>query len=325
MRISPPAPRPDRLLPAARARLAWREWPAVLRRALSAFLAQGMTDWAAVLAYHTIMALVPVLLVAASLLTLLGSDTLPKTIAEQFLSLIQDKTSGTSANAAAKAVQSVVDTALQNAQRGAGVTLVVSVLLALNGASGAFAAAGRALNRIHHVDDARGFVRGKIASIGLATVVIVLMAAAAALVVVGGGIADDVFSWLGLQQEPGVWTVLRIPLALVALLLAINIVFTYAPDIPRRGMRLLSAGAITALAAWTAATAVLVAYVQIAGFGSAYGALGGAIVLLFWLYLSSAAFLFGGQVDAEAGRTVLMRDHEPPAIHGGTVASADAG
>src|SRR5690606_25723407 len=139
--------------------------------------------------------------------------------------------------AAAKAVQSVVDTALQNAQRGAGVTLVVSVLLALNGASGAFAAAGRALNRIHHVDDARGFVRGKIASIGLATVVIVLMAAAAALVVVGGGIADDVFSWLGLQQEPGVWTVLRIPLALVTLLLAINIVFTYAPDIPRRGMR----------------------------------------------------------------------------------------
>lgn len=281
-----------------------------------------MTDWAAVLAYNTIMALVPVLLVAASLLTLLGSDTLPKSIAEQFLSLIQDKTSGTSANAAAAAVQSVVDTALQNAQRGAGITLVISVLLALNGASGAFAAAGRALNRVHHVDDARGFVRGKLASIGLAAVVIVLMAAAAALVVVGGGIADDVFSWLGLKQEPAVWMVLRIPLALVALLVAINVVFTYAPDIPRRGMRLFSAGALTALAAWTLATGFLVAYVQIAGFGSAYGALGGAIVLLFWLYLSSAAFLFGGEVDAEAERTVLMRENEPPAIHGVAVATA---
>lgn len=323
MRISSDVPRPDRFLPSPRERLAWREWPAVLKRALSAFLAQGMTDWAAVLAYNTIMALVPVLLVAASLLTLLGSDTLPKTIADEFLSLVQDKTSGTSAGDAANAVEGLVDTALQNAQRGAGIALVVSVLLALNGASGAFAAAGRALNRIHHVENARGFVRGKLASIGLATVVIVLMAAAAALVVVGGGIADDVFAWIGIESVPSVWPVLRIPLALVALLLAINIVFTYAPDIPRRGMRLFSAGAMTALTAWTVVTAFLLAYVQIAGFGSAYGALGGAIVLLFWLYLSSAAFLFGGQVDAEADRTVLMRDHEPPAIHGDTVAARD--
>lgn len=315
-------PRPHRLLPARRERLAWREWPAVLKRALSAFLAQGMTDWAAVLAYNTIMALVPVLLVAAALLTLIGSDSLPDTVAEQFLSLVQDETSGTSANDAANAVENLVDTALANAQRGAGITLVVSVLLALNGASGAFAAAGRALNRVHHVDDARGFVRGKLASIGLAAVVIVLMAAAGTLVVVGGGIADHVFSWLGMEQEPGVWKVLRIPLAAVALLVAINVVFTYAPDIPARGMRLFSAGALTALAAWTLATAFLVAYVRIAGFGSAYGALGGAIVLLFWLYLSSAAFLFGGQVDAEAERTVLMRDHEPPAIHGTAVAEA---
>lgn len=316
MAITTAESRPDRLLPARRERLAWREWPAVLKRALSAFLSQGMTDWAAVLAYNTIMALVPVLLVAASLLTLLGSDTLPKTIADQFLSLVQDKTSGTSAGDAASAVEGLIDTALENAQRGAGITLVVSVLLALNGASGAFAAAGRALNRIHHVEDARGFVRGKLASIGLATVVIVLMAAAGTLVVVGGGIASDVFSWLGIERVPSIWPVLRIPLALVALLVAINVVFTYAPDIPRRGMRLFSAGALTALAAWTLATGFLLAYVQIAGFGSAYGALGGAIVLLFWLYLSSAAFLFGGEVDAEAERTVLMRDREPPAIHG---------
>lgn len=283
---------------------------------MSAFLAQGMTDWAAVLAYNTIMAIVPVLLVGAALLTLLGSDTLPQTVANEFLSLIEDETSGTSADDSANAIEGLVNTALDNAQQAAGIALVISVLLALNGASGAFAAAGRALNRIHHVEDARGLIRGKLASIGLAAVVIVLMAAAATLVVVGGGIADEVFSWVGVDQAPAVWSVLRIPLALAALLLAINIVYRYAPDLPRRGIHLLSAGALTALAAWTVATAVLVTYVQIAGFGSAYGALGGAIVLLFWLYLSSAAFLLGAEVDAEAERTKLMRDGEPPAIHG---------
>lgn len=314
--ISADETRPERLAPARRRSIPLREWPRVLKRALAAFLSQGMTDWAAVLAYNTIMAIVPVLLVAAALLTLLGSDTLPQAIADEFLSLVQDKTSGTSADDAASAVEGLINTALDNAQGAAGVTLVISVLLALNGASGAFAAAGRALDRIHHVESGRGFVGGKLANVGLAALVIALMASAATLIVVGGGIADTVFSWLGLEQEPLVWTILRIPLALVVLLVAINVVFTYAPDIHPRRMRLLSAGALTALAAWTIATAFLVAYVQIAGFGSAYGALGGAIVLLFWLYLSSAAFLLGGQVDAEAARTVLMHDGEPPAIHG---------
>ncbi|MFA4929518.1 MAG: YihY/virulence factor BrkB family protein [Patulibacter sp.] len=275
-----------------------------------------MTDWAAVLAYNTIMAIVPVLLVAASLLTLLGSDTLPQTIADEFLSLVRDETSGSSADDTADAIKGLVDTALSNAQGAAGVTLVVSVLLALNGASGAFAAAGRALNRIHHIEDGRGFVRGKLANVGLAGVVIVLMASALALTVVGGGIATDVFGWFGLDGAPLVWSILRIPIALLALLGAINIVFTYAPARSPRRMRLFSAGAMTALAAWALATVLVVAYVQIAGFGSAYGALGGAIVLLFWLYVSSATFLLGAQVDAEAERTVLMNDGAPPALHG---------
>ncbi|MBF6619747.1 MAG: YihY/virulence factor BrkB family protein [Patulibacter sp.] len=288
----------------------------MLKRAVSTFLAQGMTDWAAVLAYNTIMAIVPVLLVGAALLTLLGSDTLPQTVADQFLSLVQNETSGSSADDTANAIRGLVDTALENAQGAAGVTLVISVLLALNGASGAFAAAGRALDRIHHVENGRGLIRGKLASIGLAAVVITLMASAATLVVVGGGIADSVFSWFGLEQQPAVWTILRIPLALVALLVAINVVFSYAPALPRRRMRLFSVGALTALAAWTIVSAFVVAYVQIAGFGSAYGALGGAIVLLFWLYLSSATFLFGAEVDAEAERTALMHDGEPPALHG---------
>lgn len=316
MDIDANASHPDRRRPLRSERLEPREWPGVMRRAFSAFLAQGMTDWAATLAYNTIMALVPVLLVAASLLTLLGSDTLPQTIADQFLSLIEDRTSGSAASDSADAIKGLVQTALDNAREGAGITLVVSVLLAVNGASGAFAAAGRALNRVHHVEDTRGIVRNKLASMGIAVLVIALMAGAATLVVVGGDIADKVFSWLGLDGAPTVWAILRIPLAFFALLLAIDIVFARAPDLHGRRARLASAGALTALAAWTLATVILSLYIQIAGFGSAYGALGGAIVLLFWLYLSSAAFLFGAEVDAEVERTALMRDGGPPAVGG---------
>jgi membrane protein len=316
LRIDTDDPRPARLSPARRRSISPREWPQVLKRAISAFLSQGMTDWAAVLAYNTIMAIVPVMLVGAALLTLLGSDTLPQTVADEFLSLVENETSGTSASDTAAAIKGLVDTALRNAQSAAGVTLVISVALALNGASGAFAAAGRALNRVHHLEDGRGMIRGRLANIGLAAVVIVLLASAMTLTVIGGGIADDVFGWIGLDGAPVAWSILRIPIALLALLGAINIVFTYAPARGTHRIRLFSPGALTALAAWVIATGIVVAYVQVAGFGSAYGALGGAIVLLFWLYVSAAAFLLGAQVDAEAERTVLMRDGESPALHG---------
>ncbi len=248
-------------------------------------------------------------------MTLLGSDSLPQTVADEFLSLVQDRTSGTSAGDAANAVQGLVQTALDNARQAASITLAISILLALNGASGAFAAAGRALDAIHHHKNDRGFVRSKLASVGLASLVIGLMVSAAALTVVGGGIADDVFGWLGLDGAPAVWSILRIPIALLALLGAINVVLAYAPSVRRR-RRIVTPGSLTALLAWILVSGILVAYVQIAGFGSAYGALGGAIVLLFWLYLSAAAFLLGAQVDAEVERTTRLRSGGPPALHG---------
>jgi membrane protein len=139
------------------------------------------------------------------------------------------------------------------------------------------------------------------------------MALSAILFVLGGSIADSVFSAIGLGDAPIVWQILRIPVGLGALLLVIGLIYARAPDLHENGLRLLTPGALTALAAWILATIGFALYVRIAGFGSAYGALGGAVVLLFWLWLSSAAFLFGAQVEAELERTRLVRGDGPPA------------
>lgn len=286
-----------------------------MRRAFAAFREQGMTDWAATLAYYSILSIVPTLLVAAALTTLLGASTLPERIADEFVSLVKDNASSASANESANAIRQLVAKALDQAKGGASITLAISVLLAINGASGAFAAAGRALNRVHHVSESRGFVRHKLADVGIALLVILLLALAAIAFVVGGGIADSLASTLGLGSAARtVWAVLRFPVGIALLLVALAVVYQRAPDVGRRPLRLLSHGAAIALLAWCLATVGFMVYVQVAGFGSAYGALGGAIVLLFWLWLSSAAFLFGAEVDAELERTLLLRDLGPPAI-----------
>jgi membrane protein len=306
--------RPARLRPLRDVELDRGAWKGIFVRAFGQFRAQGMTDWAATLAYYSVLSLVPVLLVAAALLTLLGADSLPGTIADQFSSLVSDRTSSSTASDSAEAVRGLVQTALDQARGGASIALVVSVALALNGASGAFAAAGRALNVVHHVPETRGFVRHKAADIAIAGLAIVLMAFAAVLFVLGGGIADSVFDALGLGSAPIIWQVLRIPVGIAAVLLVIALVYARAPDVPNPRLHLLTAGTLAALAVWGLATIFFALYVRFAGFGSAYGALGGAVVLLFWLWLSSAAFLFGAQVEAETARTKLLRGGPPPAM-----------
>jgi membrane protein len=299
--------RPTRLRPLRDVDLDAKAWRGVYVRAFASFREQGMTDWAATLAYYAVLSIVPILLVAAALLTLLGADSLPTTIADEFSSLVSDRTSSSTASDSANAVKGLVENALQQAKGGASIALVISVALALNGASGAFAAAGRALNVVHHVPETRGFVRHKAADIAIAFLVIVFMALAAILFVLGGGIADDVFDALGLGNAPIIWQVLRLPVGVALLLLVIAIVYARAPDLQDPKLRLVTAGTVTALVAWIVATLFFAGYVKFAGFGSAYGALGGAVVLLFWLWLSSAAFLFGAQVEAETERTRLLR------------------
>lgn len=307
-------PRPERLRPLRDVDLDARAWRGVYTRAFGQFREQGMTDWAASLAYYSVLSLVPVLLVAAALLTLLGADSLPGTLADEFSSLVSDRTSSATANDSAEAVRGLIENALQQAKGGASIALALSILLALNGASGAFAAAGRALNVVYHVPETRGFVRHKLADVATAVTAIVLMAFAGILFVIGGGIADEVFDALGLGDAPIIWQVLRIPVGLAALLVVIGLIYSRAPDLHEPKLRLFTAGTFTALAVWMLATVAFALYVRFAGFGSAYGALGGAVVLLFYLWLSSAAFLFGAQVEAETERTRLLRGGPPAAM-----------
>jgi len=315
-------PRPARLLPRRDARLPPTTWKGIATRAFAAFREQGMTDWAATLSYHAILSLVPILLVAAAVTTLVGASSLPGTVADEFVGLLRDHTSSRTADASADGVRELVADALDQAKGGASVALVLSVALALNGASGAFAAAGRALNQVHHVNESRGFVRHKLADMATALLVILVLGLAAATVLIAGGIGDSLFSTLGLGDVARtVWNVLRWPICVLLLIVALGVVYRRAPDLDRgEGLEpvpFVTVGAVAALVLWCLSSAGFVLYVQIAGFGSAYGALGGAVVLLFYLWISAAAFLLGAELDAEIERTLLMRTGGPPGAAAG--------
>jgi len=263
---------------------------------------QQMTDRAAALTYFAMMSLFPALLVGVSLLGLFGQQGLVQDASNYLLEHGADETT---ADVVRKTLQNMI-----NASSGAlGATLLVSIALALNGASGAFGAAGRALDVAYGVTEGRGFVRRKLTDLGAALAVIVLFAVVIVAIFLGGQIADDLFGKIGLGETAAtVWSYARWPAALIAATVAYGLVYRLAPDVRPPTVRWISVGAIVGIALWLLLSFGFSIYLRnFATYGAAYGTFGAAIVLLLWLYLSANAFLFGAAVNAERQRAQAAR------------------
>jgi membrane protein len=271
----------------------------VLVRAGKSFLAHQMTDRAATLTYYAMMSLFPALLVGVTLLGLVGQQGLVTDATNYLLEHGVDQST-------ADVVRHVLQNMVNTSGGALGATLVISIALALNGASGAFGAAGRALNRVYGAEESRGMVRRKLTDLAATLAVIVLFAVVLAAVFLGGQIAHDLFGKIGLGSTAAtIWSYARWPVALVAAATAYGIVYGLAPDIEPRQIRWITPGAIVGVVLWIALSLGFSIYIRnFSRYGAAYGAFGAAIVLLLWLYLSANAFLFGAELNAELERSV---------------------
>jgi membrane protein len=266
-------------------------------RAGKHYLAHQLTDRAAALTYYAMMSLFPALLVGVTLLGLVGQQGLVTSATNYLLDHGVDQDT---ANVVRRVLQNMV-----SASNGAlGLTLVVSIALALNGASGAFGASGRALNVVYGVEEGRGMVRRKLNDLGATLGVIVLFAVVLASIFLGGQIADDLFGKIGLGETAAtIWSYVRWPVAFVAATIAYGIVYGLAADVEPRRIRWITPGALFGVVLWIVLSFGFSIYVRnFSSYGAAYGAFGAAIVLLLWLYLSANAFLFGAEINAEIER-----------------------
>jgi membrane protein len=251
-----------------------------------------MTDHAAALTYYSLMSLFPALLFFVAVLGVFGQQGLITETADYL------KAAGapeTTVNAVTDALSSAQD------QRGTAITaLVIGLALSLNGASGAFGAAGRALNRVWRVEEGRGMVRRKANDLAWTLVVLALVMATFVLVFLGGGLATDVFGWLGLGDTAAdVWRIIRWPLALGAAMLVYAVVYFAAPNVEIRRFRWITPGAVFGVTMWILASALFFLYVSnFSSYNATYGAFAGAVILLVWLWLTNVVLLFGAELNA---------------------------
>jgi membrane protein len=273
-----------------------RRAAAITGRTVRSFYDDQMTHHAAALTYYALMSLFPAVLLALSLLGLLGQY--PETY-NAILRYLRDVAPASVVDPLDRSLRA----ALQNKETAA-TALAISVVVALYGTTGALEAARRALNVVFEVDGGRSFLRRKAIDVASTFVLMTLVLASLIMVFVGGRFAEDLLGFIGLGSTTArAWNIARWPGALAAAMLVFAFIYYVTPDVQQRSFRWVTPGAVVGVLLWLIASLGFSSYVSnVADVGAIYGAFAGAIVLVAWLWLTNVALLLGAELNAEIER-----------------------
>lgn len=277
-----------------------KDFEKVAKASYARFGEVGLTDRAATLAYYGFLSLFPGLIVAISLLALLGSY--PETY-DSIIDTLREAAPGTAVD--------TIDSALDQVFRGsgAGSLLGFGLLFSLLTASGAVGAAIRALEAINGTRRSATFARSNLTRLWLTLALMALFLVAFAALLVAGPLFGSISEAAGLGDTGRTMvSALRYPVGFAALLGALLLLYTRGPAGTRRRLVDHLPGAAVAGALWVIASAAFSFYVSnFSSYNATYGTLGAVIVLLVWIYVGAVAVLVGALANRELLRVRQAR------------------
>jgi membrane protein len=273
-----------------------RSWWGVAKRAVLESKSDNITDWAAALTYYGVLSLFPALIVFLALLSLVGQD---KNVIQAMTDIVNSLGAPGAADTLRKWVQSVVA-----GRSAAGGLLTFGLLGAIWSASGYIGALIRAMNAIYEVREGRKFYVLRPLQLVVTVVGVLLVSLIALSFVITGPVAKAIGDAVGLGDTAvTVWNIAKWPVILVIVALMIAALYHIAPNVKQPRFRWFTLGGALAVFLWIAASAGFAIYVaKFGSYNKTYGALGGVIVFLVWLWITNLVVLFGAEVNAEAER-----------------------
>jgi membrane protein len=129
-------------------------------------------------------------------------------------------------------------------------------------------------------------------------------------VVLTGTLAHRVANVIGLGSTAvTVFDIVKWPIMLVIVRL---ILYYMGPNVRQPGFRWVSPGSILAVGVWILASAGFAFYVaSFSSYNKTYGALGGIVVFLIWLWITNVVILLGAELNAELERGRLIEAGHP--------------
>ena len=266
-------------------------WDAAIR-----FRVVDGTSYARALGHSSVLTLIPAVIAVIGLVTTFDMPG--------FKGVLEDAAKSFAPGPAG----SILTEALAEADPSFGTTaLIVGVAGMLFSGTVGMTHLERAADRIYGVDEDRSARRRYALAFALAATVGVMLMAGLAVIVAGGAVGEATNG--AASQGSGLWSVIRWPVGVALVAVAMTIIFKVAPNRRQPGFSWLLWGTAVSVVVWVLATILLGFFYEHATLlGGSYGPLLGIIALLVWAYATGVAVLFGlacaAQLEAErAGKS----------------------
>jgi membrane protein len=288
----------------------------LVKRTIKETLDDNLPGLAAQTAYYFFFSIFPLLLFLAPLLSLVGNKQ--KTF-DQFAGQLQSVMPSEGWALIGGVIKDVV-----YAKNAPGL-MSVGALLAVWAGSNVFSALIDALNAAYDVQDTRPWWKKKL--IAVASVVCIGLVILVSTVLILGG--DVITAWIAdkFALEPStraIWAFVQLPVAFALLVSIAALSYYFLPNI-RQSKRQVVVGAVFTTIGWAVVTLAFRAYVaNFANYNATYGAIGGVIVLLTWMYFSMLVFLIGGEINSELHHGTGAVAPRAGLLYGGRIETAMA-
>ncbi len=242
----------------------------------------NVADWAGAVTYSGVMALFPFMLFLVALASVVISPEQAEQIVDQ-LGQVAPQNVTQIVGDRIRAIASQSQTGL----------LTVGALVALWSASSGVSEVQRALNIMYGVKEGRPFWKARGIALLMTLVAGALAVVAGLAAVAAAPLASAIPGPLGTAVA---W--LRLPVAGLIMMLLWALLYYALPDV-EQDFRFITPGSVVGVVLWVLASWAFSLYV--ANFGkyeAVYGSLGGVVVMLLWMYLSSVVLLLGAEVNA---------------------------
>lgn len=266
-----------------------RSWRTVTRRVFVSITQDRLLANAAGVTFYGLLALFPAL---ATLISIYGLFADPHTIQTQL-----EAARGIIPGGGMQIIEDQVKSLVASPHQALGFGAIFGLLVAFWSANSGMKAIFDALNAAFEVKEQRSFVKLTLVTMAftLGGLALIILAITAFVVV------PAVIHLIGLGKTGDlVISLLRWPVLLVAVGLALSFLYRFGPDRHGARWRWLSWGSGIATFAWLIVSALFTIYV--ANFGSynkTYGSLGAAVGFMTWIWISTIVFLVGAEINAE--------------------------
>lgn len=264
-------------------------WGQIVRRTVQESINDNCLGMAAQLAYYFFFGLFPALLFLIAVASYFPLENL---IDDMFAML---------GGIAPPEVLSIITDQIRKISEGEqGGLLTLGMLLTLWSTSAAMTAIIDTLNKAYDLEEGRPWWKVRLTAIALTVGVALFILVSFALILAGPTVAQ----WIADTTPLGntfvwTWTILQWPLIFLLVSTAIGIVYYFAPDAEQDWVWL-TPGSISATVLWLAASLAFKFYIANMGsYTETYGAIGGVMVLMLWLYISGLVLLAGAEMNAE--------------------------